>query len=65
MSEFRRTPGIPFSPEGICATIDANALRAVYGDAFGWPATDADIDAFARERYAELMAEKALDKPAE
>lgn len=55
---FRFTPGIPLTPNGIAATVDANALRHVYGDAMGGFVTDDELDAFARQRFAELEAGK-------
>ena len=48
---WRFTPGIPFTPDGLAAVIDANGFRAVYFDQFGMVVTDDELDAFARERF--------------
>ena len=49
---WRFTPGIPFTPEGLTAVIDANGFRAVHFDVFGVMVTDDELDEFARERFA-------------
>lgn len=56
---MRFTPGIPFTPSGIAAIIDANAFRQVCERCGYGPVLDEELDAFARESFAALEREKA------